>query len=571
MNLFKRAVNICIFCIPCVFFITSIVLLFVSTISYENFKNYIDAFASDGNVSFLTLDFYKTFVTKLRVLCFVSTTLGAISIVFKKHIKNKALFFIEDFNSFFSSIFKSWKGLCEETSRSHWIALSVIISCSILYRFYFLFEPIRCDEAFSYVHFSSKPFYVALSNYTYPNNHLFHTFLVKIFTTLFGNAPWILRLPVFLSGIGLVIVTYFFCRMLFNKKSGLVAAAFTGGSALLVEYSTNARGYCLVTFIFITLLFVVFNLQSSYKNRIGWILFSILASLGFYTVPTMLYGLAVVVLWLIFLIKFNKSYTIIKPFIFSIFGIFLFTSVLYLPILLTLGVDALIWNPFVQPLSYSIFWSKLPSYLIDVFQEWNVGFPDFFIFGFLVVLVLFPFLSKNKTKLSNLLYIATPIGIGLILVVQHALPPSRVWIFLLPLLYGFFSFVVTFFLKDQAVVFVSLIVIGALTVSGILFRSPDYFSKKDALVDAQDIALYLKNELKPKDRVWVESPYFEPLEYYFFIHEIPREYFFIDPALAQKNYFINKVPKNFKEPKLAQKFEHSTLYVSPGLLQRPGL
>ncbi|MBW8770208.1 MAG: hypothetical protein JF589_10660, partial [Gemmatimonadetes bacterium] len=39
-------------------------------------------------------------------------------------------------------------------------------------------QTMRHDEAYTYLHYARAPLSVALSDYTYPNNHLFHTLLV---------------------------------------------------------------------------------------------------------------------------------------------------------------------------------------------------------------------------------------------------------------------------------------------------------------------------------------------------------------------------------------------------------
>ena len=62
-------------------------------------------------------------------------------------------------------------------------------------RFAHLRQPMRHDEAYTYLHYARAPLSVALSDYTYPNNHLFHTLLVWISTRVFGNSEVAIRLP----------------------------------------------------------------------------------------------------------------------------------------------------------------------------------------------------------------------------------------------------------------------------------------------------------------------------------------------------------------------------------------
>src|SRR5689334_12170590 len=49
-------------------------------------------------------------------------------------------------------------------------------------------QTMRHDEAYTFLHYATAPLTTALSDYTYPNNHLFHTLLVWISTRLFGGS-----------------------------------------------------------------------------------------------------------------------------------------------------------------------------------------------------------------------------------------------------------------------------------------------------------------------------------------------------------------------------------------------
>ncbi len=90
------------------------------------------------------------------------------------------------------------------TNRVHYAALITIVLLSIVLRLAFLSQPMRFDEAFTFLRFVSKPLSEGLTNYSEPNNHLFHTLLVHIVYSLFGDSSWVIRLPALLAGIALV-------------------------------------------------------------------------------------------------------------------------------------------------------------------------------------------------------------------------------------------------------------------------------------------------------------------------------------------------------------------------------
>jgi hypothetical protein len=61
-------------------------------------------------------------------------------------------------------------------------------------------RPIAYDEAYTFINFASRPFKHILADYSAPNNHILHTILVGIVYRLFGEEPWVPRLPAFIAG-----------------------------------------------------------------------------------------------------------------------------------------------------------------------------------------------------------------------------------------------------------------------------------------------------------------------------------------------------------------------------------
>src|SRR5688572_18130278 len=59
------------------------------------------------------------------------------------------------------------------------LPLVAIVTVGAALRLYYLQQPMRYDESITYVHFAANSWTTAISSYTYPNNHVFHTVLVK--------------------------------------------------------------------------------------------------------------------------------------------------------------------------------------------------------------------------------------------------------------------------------------------------------------------------------------------------------------------------------------------------------
>src|SRR5262249_43061913 len=75
-------------------------------------------------------------------------------------------------------------------------ALGIVLVIGTALRLYYsLAEPMRYDEAYTFNEYASPSLYDALSLYTFPNNHIFHSALVHLSILAFGDRPWAVRLP----------------------------------------------------------------------------------------------------------------------------------------------------------------------------------------------------------------------------------------------------------------------------------------------------------------------------------------------------------------------------------------
>ena len=108
--------------------------------------------------------------------------------------------------------------------RAHWLAAMVVAIVSLGIRAYLLFQPIRYDEAFTFLAYVSKPWYLGVADYSTPNNHVLNTLLAHFCYLALGSKVWVLRLPAFLAGVSVTPATYLLCRVLSGKDGALFAA-----------------------------------------------------------------------------------------------------------------------------------------------------------------------------------------------------------------------------------------------------------------------------------------------------------------------------------------------------------
>jgi 4-amino-4-deoxy-L-arabinose transferase-like glycosyltransferase len=327
--------------------------------------------------------------------------------------------------------------LAASEDRSALAALAAITVAAAVLRFRDLFQPMDYDEAFTWVYFASRPLGQALSDYSLPNNHLFHTLLVHAAAALLGNHPWVLRLPAFLAGVALVPATHLLCRRFFEARAGVLAAALTACAPSLVNYSANARGYTMVCLAFVGTLGLAARITKADRAR-DWILFVAFSTLGLYTIPTMLYAFGGIVLWLaaeLWLDGNPRRALLWRRTGLSVLAVATLTVLLYAPIWARSGWATLFSKGTGSP-SWPLFWTTMAASVADVWRQWNAGLPPAaaVILGaaFVAGVAWHRSLSSFRVSpaLAAFLFPAAP------LLLQRVVPFTRVWLYLLPLYFS---------------------------------------------------------------------------------------------------------------------------------------
>jgi uncharacterized membrane protein len=244
------------------------------------------------------------------------------------------------------------------------LAVGLPILLAVGLRLAFLSQPMRYDESLTFNEFASRPLYYGLSFYPDPNNHLLNTLLVHVAFTGLGNQPWVLRLPAFVGGVLLVPATYALSRVLYGHRgAAFLAALLVAGSSYLVEYSTNSRGYTLQALCFVVMLSLV-SLAVQRDRPSALLLAVLVAALGAYALPTMLYGIVVAAAWFVVearrvrLSRIRAEHLVVSGLVLG-----LVVTLTYLPVVLISGADKLVSNRFVGPLDAAELGRELPASL----------------------------------------------------------------------------------------------------------------------------------------------------------------------------------------------------------------
>ena len=407
-------------------------------------------------------------------------------------------------------------------------------------RLAYLFQPMRYDESFTMLAFSSQPLSTGLSSYPFPNNHLFHTLLVHLTSALFGNSPAVLRLPAFLAGVALIPVGYLVLKELYDRDTGALAAALIAASPLLIAYSVNARGYTIQALAFLLLVLVARRLKEGQKLSY-WLAFGLLTVVGFYTIPTMLYFFGAVFVWLAISAIVRDVKGPRRGFLLRLVGWSALSlgvsALLYVPVIVKSGLSSLTSNQFVKALALGKFFSGLGGEARNLWLAWSAGltqvFAILFAIAIIISLVFHYRMSKDRVPLSA---VALVWCLALV-AVQRVLPEPRVFLPLLPLFLGFAAAGFTFTgrmaarearartgkklafnkVAKAALVFVAFAVLALVVVVQATPYQRDDTGKKgpSTFAAAEKIATRLAHTLKPGDAVYVDWRARPQLEYYF--------------------------------------------------------
>ena len=178
------------------------------------------------------------------------------------------------------------------------VVLALLCLAGAGLRLSLLYEPVRIDEAYTYLEYVRLPFWSALSDYTLPNNHIFHSLCAWPVVRLLGPSAATLRLTVLLAGVALIPLAYALGSRIGGGATGLIAAALCAGAFPLVHYSVDARGYMLQTALFAAAMALLPNaLEPGLRRLRAAAAVALLLALALFTVPTMIFALGVPWLW----------------------------------------------------------------------------------------------------------------------------------------------------------------------------------------------------------------------------------------------------------------------------------
>ena len=438
----------------------------------------------------------------------------------------------------FDELREAWRS----ESRDHRVALLSIAIIAVGLRLRYLGQPMRYDESVTYLFFVKQRWADALSLYTYPSNHLFHTLLAKVSVTVFGGSPWALRLPAFLAGLLVLAATYAVARAIYDGRAALFAAAIVASSGVMVLYSTTARGYSLVILAFLLLVLLAIRLQRGTRSD-NWIHFAMIAALGLWTIPVMLYPLGAVSVWIALAFLIDGRRAELRRLAIALGVTAGLTILAYSPVISREGIAAIVANRFVTPSNWFDFFEQLQSVVRQTLTSWSLGLPPIVSLALLWLAIVALRHHASISRVRANIALAAFLSTAWLLVVNHRAPFPRVFLWLFPIaaaLAGAGAIVLSqrrprvdrFFLQRTPTLAIAFTVAAATSVAlshaVLLTRDTGTFR------DAEQASTLLRRVLQPGDLVLVELPSNAPLAYYFDRLGVPSTYLSLDERSARR-------------------------------------
>ncbi len=299
-------------------------------------------------------------------------------------------------------------------------------------------QPMRGDEAWTINAYVSQDLTQILTDYALPNNHILHSLLSHVAYVLLGNQPEWLRLPAVFGGVLMIAATFKAGTLLYNRRAGLLAAALVTTSSVLIEFSTNARGYTLLIVFFELQLIAAVFLHRRPAHRL-WAAYTVFGILGLYTIPIMLYPYSMVTLWLALgLVRAPQPgrRRHVRALVLSVFATGLISGLLYLPAAIRMLVTPPPITDFAHmaPSTLAHILPTLPGRLAGIIRRAirDLPLPLIVLFGAGLVGAL-AFDRRLTRYRPSLLYIIIALT-AVYWVVQRVEIFARVWIFLVPIM-----------------------------------------------------------------------------------------------------------------------------------------
>ena len=254
-------------------------------------------------------------------------------------------------------------GLRALDNSRRWQAFAALAGLTAL-RLYFSLANPEYDDAVSYEVFVSKGLLATSAFYPIPNNHVFSNTISLLFYQLSPGFWWSMRLPVLLISTGASVLWFSGLRRRAGFRVALLAVVLFGLLQLSLYHAGVGRGYWLLIGLAGVVFFSMLELsRPGGRHLAAWAGLLVAGVLGCYTVPPFVYVLASAYSWLGLAALRARQFRRVVALLGHGLATLAAAGLLYTPLLLVSGWDALAGNGYVARLPAGEFWRGLPGYV----------------------------------------------------------------------------------------------------------------------------------------------------------------------------------------------------------------
>lgn len=256
------------------------------------------------------------------------------------------------------SVGRVWR----QTSGTEKLAVGLLFLTVFASRIWFLFRlPLHVDERFTYLYFVAKGWAVSAAYYPNPNNHILFSLACNIANIFTDNPLLVLRLPALVFGMAALAGFWFSARYYFSGAVSFFAAALLAFTPIVFSYGIQGRGYGLLLCWTVAASFSLVKTVSLKNTKPAAAIFTGSSILGFYTVPVFLYPFAGMCVYAFLYFSWNREYSRLVRFVWLVLLVAAGVFMLYLPVFLFNGWQAVSGNGWVAPLA----WPDFTAHIAD--------------------------------------------------------------------------------------------------------------------------------------------------------------------------------------------------------------
>lgn len=412
-------------------------LFLAGMLPYAPVKAFVDGRSSDGHAAGFNEPFFTAMVGRMQWAGLILLAYVGVGWYFRRRVVRgvgKLPGSMRRVGLVYRGAVANWWRTAPRWER---LGLVTVVVVGLVARWLYLGYPLRHDEAFTVEAYARTPFYRQIADLREPNNHFLHTMLAGLSLRVFGDVEWAVRIPALLAGWLTIPAAFVLFRRCGSADIGFLGAGLLAVQSAHIEYSVLARGYSIVTFLFLIGLLVVADWPARPASRVRRWTFTLVVAAGLCTVLSSLYMAAVLGCW--FLLRcweFRKVRwrAALVAMAGATAGAAAIMILFYLPAGMVYGPETYFSSRFVQSSAYNYVVPKAIEVAGQLADHWGSGWPPI-VYRALVGLSMLGVVVSWRRGWGPLPILAIAVCVGLTLL-QKVIHFPRSFLFLSPLLLG---------------------------------------------------------------------------------------------------------------------------------------